>query len=169
MRRGYEYKTGLFFITGILVLLAGLFYLKGNTRSKKGGRLYVMMDKSYGLEKGGRVRINGVTAGEITDIRFANEYADSIVVELGLDQPFRLAGNSGVYVNGSTGFFAGNDLHIIPGDSSVYKAANHPAKWLKNKDTLRAEIRIKEQPDAKSRIRIVIDTPGNESNRQDSL
>lgn len=67
--RGVEVKVGLFLLLAVGLLVAFLLIL-GNFRFSPGPKLFIDYANSGGLRNGAKVKVAGVSAGSVTDIRF---------------------------------------------------------------------------------------------------
>ncbi len=67
--RGVEVKVGLFLLLALGLLVAFLLIL-GNFRFSPGPKLFIDYTNSGGLRNGAKVKVAGVSAGSVTDIRF---------------------------------------------------------------------------------------------------
>jgi len=81
-----EVKVGLFLLLAVGLLVAFLLIL-GNFRFSPGPTLYIDYTNSGGLRNGAKVKVAGVNAGSVTDIRFTggqsvNEAGQQVFVQV---------------------------------------------------------------------------------------
>lgn len=84
--RGVEVKVGLFLLLAVGLLVAFLLIL-GNFRFSPGPKLFIDYANSGGLRNGAKVKVAGVSAGSVTDIRFTggqvvNEAGQQVFVQV---------------------------------------------------------------------------------------
>jgi len=69
-----EIKAAIFVLTTILLFIFGFNFLKGTSLIDKQKTVYAVYDEVDGLLVGANVMINGLSIGNVTDIRFSSKF-----------------------------------------------------------------------------------------------
>jgi phospholipid/cholesterol/gamma-HCH transport system substrate-binding protein len=75
-----EFIVGIFATAGIVALILGFFYLKGQNLLSNKQTYYAVYDKADGLTSGSMVYYNGVQVGKVSDVAINPENIKSILV-----------------------------------------------------------------------------------------
>ena len=86
MARTKEFKVGLFVVVTTVALYFGFNYLRGLDVFSPLNIYYVNYDNVSGLNKGGRIILNGMEVGSVVDLKFADQQYDDVVVTLAIDK-----------------------------------------------------------------------------------
>lgn len=121
-------KLGLLVTACLMILVWGINYLKGIDILKSNVRYYVIYNKIDGLLESSPVNINGYQVGQVSEIKFMNDYSGRLLVTLSLRGDFKIGKGSvakivssdimgtksiKMEIERSTTFYKGNDT--IPG------------------------------------------------------
>lgn len=113
-----EFKIGIF-IGGTLLILAGFIFIVGDLTvvfKKRGYRLYVNFDSVAGLERHTVVRMAGVKAGYVKDIRLAGSQAQ---VLMNMDSGVQVPQGSKATL-AALGLLGEKYIEILPGEEKKY-------------------------------------------------
>ncbi len=119
-------KLGFLVILCLLILVWGINYLKGIDLLKKSDDYYVVYEKVDGLLESSTVTINGYQVGQVTDIRFMNDYSGRLLVTMSLTGDFKIA-------KGSTAKIISSD---IMGTKSIRLEIVHSGEYYAAEDTI---------------------------------
>lgn len=86
MARTKEFKVGLFVVVTTAALYFGFNYLRGLDVFSPLNIYYVNYDNVNGLNKGGRIILNGMEVGSVVELKFADQQYDDVVVTLAIDK-----------------------------------------------------------------------------------
>ena len=116
-------KVGIFTIVGVLLLLAGLYFIGNNQNIfQKTYKLYASFPNVGGLQTGNNVRYAGINVGTVTGIKILNDTSIRIemVVEADLSKTIR---KNSVATIGTDGLMGSKLINIDPGtpDSELAK------------------------------------------------
>jgi len=126
-----EVKTAIIVLIGIFLFILGYSYLKSNSLFDKSKTFYAVYSHVGGLQTGTQVSINGLTVGNVTDIKF-KDGSGKLLVTLTVQKNFEFSKNSKAELY-DTGIIGGKGIQIIP----VFDGAP-PAR---SGDTLKTSIR----------------------------
>lgn len=124
MKINNETKVGLLTIVGVVLLVIGFNFLKGNGLFKKNRTVYAVYQDVQGLSKSNPVVINGLQIGRIANLDGGKDMK-RIVVTVSLSKDVNIPTNSLAVINPN--LLGSPTLEIQLGDTSTY---------LKNGDTL---------------------------------
>jgi phospholipid/cholesterol/gamma-HCH transport system substrate-binding protein len=121
----------------MFILIWGINYLKGIDIFRRNINYFVVYEKIDGLLKSSVVNINGYQVGQVTDIRFLNDYSGRILVSLSLQGDYKIA-------KGSIAKIVSSD---IMGTKSIKIEIVHSGDYYNPNDTLpgATESDLKEQ------------------------
>jgi phospholipid/cholesterol/gamma-HCH transport system substrate-binding protein len=130
-------KLGLLVITCLTILVWGINYLKGIDIFRSNARYYVIYDKIDGLLESSPVNINGYQVGQVTEIKFLNDYSGRLIATLSLSGDFKIG-------KGSVAKIVSSD---IMGTKSVKMEIVRSTEYYKENDTIPGAIEsdLKEQ------------------------
>lgn len=117
---GLEFKVGAFVLTGVVLLLAFVFAVSDFSVFSDGKVYRVVFSYANGLRRNAPVRLAGVDAGHVRDIRAyfdSNEGRVLVEVEAWLPADVPLPGDSRFMVN-QLGLMGEKYLEILPGLST---------------------------------------------------
>lgn len=124
-RRSLELKVGAFLLSAVAILVAFILIL-GNFDFSKGHAIFVNFANTGGLRDGAKVKIAGVNAGKVREIRFlggqeVNAEGKPIYVQIRLEVTLAMAGTltegSRFYVS-TEGLLGEKYIEISPGAPS---------------------------------------------------
>ncbi len=87
-------KLGFLIVGSLAVLFWGISYLKGQDVFKRRSYYYVVYDRIEGLIKANKVTMNGYQIGQVKKIGFHPTETGKLVVELMIDNSFKIPTNS---------------------------------------------------------------------------
>ncbi len=93
-----ETKIGLLAIIGIVLLILGFNFLKGNSLFKHETRMYAVYNDVLGLTKSNPVVINGLKVGKVSDIN-GGKSLKKIIVTVTFNQEVNIPKNSLAVIN----------------------------------------------------------------------
>ena len=77
----------------LIAFIWGVNFIKGHNFFSPNNSYYAVYPSSGGLQTGRVVKINGVTVGLVSDIRFYSPDLDSVVVRFDVDKKYRFTRN----------------------------------------------------------------------------
>lgn len=86
MKISKEVRVGTFAVLSITILYFGFNYLKGIDFFNKSEKYYVIYSDVAGLTVSNPVKISGYTVGRVSNISINQQYDNSILVEMDVDQ-----------------------------------------------------------------------------------
>ncbi|MGJ5640755.1 MlaD family protein [Formosa sp. S-31] len=113
MKITQEVKTAILVITGVIFLIFGFNYLKGENLLDSSRTFYVVYDNVEGLTPSTPVTINGLQVGNVKTITIQNDGTASLLVELIVNHEFQFSKNSTAELY-DTGLIGGKAVAIIP-------------------------------------------------------
>ena len=130
-------KLGFLILACMFILIWGINYLKGIDIFRRNTNYFVVYEKIDGLLKSSVVNINGYQVGQVTDIRFLNDYSGRILVSLSLQGDYKIA-------KGSIAKIVSSD---IMGTKSIKLEIVHSGEYFNPDDTIpgTTESDLKEQ------------------------
>lgn len=133
VEQNLELKVGIFVLIALIVLAGFVFLISDISLFKPGWNLKVVFGFANGLKKAAPVRVAGVDAGKVSDIRiFYDSQLQKTRVEITawLNGDAKVPVDSKAWIN-QLGLLGEKYLEIIPGKS--------PSSFLKNNDQLVGE------------------------------
>ena len=112
-----EAKIAVIITLIILLFFWGFNFLKGRNLFSSYNYYYACFEKTDGLQKSSPVTINGFVVGVVSDIQFASEKLDRLVVEIGVKKSFAIPDNSMMMI--VSDLLGGKSIVLIPGDSET--------------------------------------------------
>ncbi len=115
-----EMKVGAFVVTAILALTAFVFSISDFSVFQKGTSYTVMFRYANGLKKGAPVRLAGVDAGHVKDLKVAydtNMHLSRVAADIWLSHGILIAKDSSFLIN-QLGLMGEKYLEILPGTST---------------------------------------------------
>lgn len=130
-------KLGFVVIASLAILVWGINYLKGIDILKRNTNYYVVYDKVDGLVRSSPVVINGFQVGQVSEIRFINDYSGKLLATLSIQDKFKIG-------KGSVARIVSSD---IMGSKSVKMELVQSNDYYKPNDTIPGSIEsdLKEQ------------------------
>lgn len=113
MKLSKEVKTALLVIAGILVVIFGFNYLKGQNLLDSSRTFYAVYDNVEGLSQSTPVTINGLIVGKVIDIGFKDDASGKLQVKLLVNSDFEFSKNSKAELY-ETGLIGGKAIAIVP-------------------------------------------------------
>jgi len=83
-----EFKIGLAFVTGFLLLYWGISFMKGEDVFGTQKKFYVVYDNTEGLMSTRPVTINGFQIGQVDDITFHPDFSGNLIVTIQVNDDF---------------------------------------------------------------------------------
>ena len=120
MKIGKEFKIGIFAIIVIGVSWWGIKWLGGQDILKRSNSYYVYYDDVTGLQESSRVKLRGVSVGNVQEIELLS---DKVKVELSIEAKYAdmIPANSIAEI-GSSSLMGGMEIYILQGDSEEIMA-----------------------------------------------
>lgn len=130
-------KLGLLVIACLTILVWGINYLKGIDIFKSNATYYVIYERIDGLLESSPVNINGYQVGQVTDIKFLEDYSGRLMATLSLRGDFKIG-------KGSTASIVSSD---IMGTKSIKIDIVHSDEYYQTDDTIPGDVEsdLKEQ------------------------
>lgn len=113
MKISKEVKTALLVISGIILLIFGFNYLKGQNLLDSSRTFYTEYHNVEGLTPSMPVTISGKSIGKVSKIDFKNDGTADLIVELLVDSDYQFSKNSKAELY-ETGLIGGKAVAIIP-------------------------------------------------------
>ena len=101
----------------IFFFLWGYNFLKGRNLFSAYYYYHASFEKIDGLQKSSTVTINGFVVGVVSDIQFASEKLDNLVVEIGVKKSFEIPDNSMMVI--SSDLLGTKSIVLLLGDSKT--------------------------------------------------
>ena len=127
MRISNETKIGVLTAIGIVVLILGFNFLKGNSLFDKKTNFYVEFPNVDGLAPSNPVMINGLQVGAVSALREKDRNVSGVVVELRMSKDLLIPKDSKATINPSLGGLGVTTISIALGTATEY---------LQNGDTI---------------------------------
>jgi len=108
-----EFKIGLVSFVILIAFIWGVNFIKGHNFFSPNNSYYAVYPSSGGLQTGRVVKINGVTVGLVSDIRFYSPDLDSVVVRFDVDKKYRFTRNSIVEIGSGTSLMSDVEMSIV--------------------------------------------------------
>ncbi|WP_282135956.1 MlaD family protein [Seonamhaeicola maritimus] len=113
MKISKEVKTAVLVISGIVLLIFGFNYLKGQNLLDSSRTFYTEYHNVEGLTPSMPVTISGKVVGKVSNIKFKNDGSADLIVELLVDSDFEFSKNSKAELY-ETGLIGGKAIAIVP-------------------------------------------------------
>ena len=113
MKLSKEVKTSLLVLGGIILLIFGFNYLKGENLLDSSRVFYAEYDNVEGLALSTPVTINGLPVGKVVDINFKGDGSGALLVKLLVDNDFNFSKNSLAELY-EPGLIGGRAIAIVP-------------------------------------------------------
>lgn len=123
MKISREVKTALLVISGIVLLIFGFNYLKGQNLLDNSRTFYTQYDNVEGLTPSMPVTINGLIVGKVTDISFKGDGSAKLRVTLLVDSDYQFSKNSKAELY-EAGLIGGKAVAIVPAFDNAENAKN---------------------------------------------
>lgn len=116
-------RLGIFVITGLVLLVAGLYFI-GNNKNLFGDRfvLYATFDNVSGLQKGNNVRFSGIDVGTVDNITIVNDTSLRVRMVINQDLLHHIRKNSYAAI-GTDGLMGNKLINISPGTPDAKEVA----------------------------------------------
>lgn len=125
MKINNETKIGIMAVVGIVLLVLGFNFLKGNNLFKKNNYIYAKYQDVQGLSKSNPVVINGLQVGRIENLD-GGKYMKQIVVTVSLTKDVNIPDNSLAVIN----------PNLLGGSATLEIQLGSSTTYLKNGDTV---------------------------------
>ena len=112
-----EAKIAVIVTLIILFFLWGYNFLKGRNLFSAYHYYHASFEKIDGLQKSSTVMINGFVVGVVSDIQFASEKLDSLIVEIGVKKSFGIPDNSMMMI--TSDLLGTKSVVLLLGDSKT--------------------------------------------------
>lgn len=137
MQISNETRIGIVVIVAAVILFAGLNFLKGHSLFKKDSIYYSYYEKVDGLKVSSPVEYRGYQVGQVSEIKFAGERANRVLVEFNVNERIKLPKDTKARIF-SQDLMNTKAIKLEPGRSN---------EFLNERDTLSGDIEkdLKEQ------------------------
>jgi len=125
MKISNETKIGTMAVVGIVLLVLGFNFLKGNNLFKKNNYIYAKYQDVQGLSKSNPVVINGLQVGRIENLD-GGKYMKQIIVTVSLTKDVKIPDNSLAVIN----------PNLLGGSATLEIQLGNSASYLKEGDTV---------------------------------
>ncbi len=125
MKISNETKIGTMAVVGIVLLVLGFNFLKGNNLFKKNNYIYAKYQDVQGLSKSNPVVINGLQVGRIENLD-GGKYMKQIIVTVSLTKDVKIPDNSLAVIN----------PNLLGGSATLQIQLGNSASYLKGGDTV---------------------------------
>ena len=135
-------KLGIFTITGVLLLVLGLYFI-GNNRNMFGKtyKLYALFTDVKGLQTGNNVRYAGIDVGTIESIHIINDTSIKIEMLIGGELKKVIRKNSLTTI-GTDGLMGSKIINIDPGDELSTRSGVNMDDMLRTLDVTNKNIAV---------------------------
>lgn len=82
-----EFIVGIFSVAGIVLLILGFFYLKGESLFSDKTEYYVIYDNADGLASGNAVKLNGVQVGKVVSVGLNPKDEATTLIKFAITNP----------------------------------------------------------------------------------
>ncbi len=89
-----EVKIGVFSVSVILLFVLGLNFIKGREIFRRHRTFYARYEHVAGLVSAASVSVNGLSIGKVSEVRFAGDSSNDIMVEMIIYDDLRIPSNS---------------------------------------------------------------------------
>src|SRR6185437_5586106 len=87
MRASHNFATRTFIIGGLILFVAGLFFISNRQKLfNRNFEVYTEFDRLNGLRSGAKVRVSGLEAGEVLEVQVPNRPDDRFRLRLRIKQ-----------------------------------------------------------------------------------
>lgn len=118
-----EFKVGLLAVSGIVLLVLGVNYLKGFNPFARTSNYLVVYDQVSGLAVSNPVLINGFQVGQVNRIEFLPQGSGELLVEFSVEHPQLYFPSNSVAQIHSSDLFGTKAIRLVFGDSESFAAA----------------------------------------------
>ena len=132
MKYSSEIKTGTIVLSGIILLLWGVNYLKGKQFFVKRTVIYAVYNQVDGLADANPVNINGMKVGRVMEVKFLPDNSGKIIVTLVIDNSIRIPKNSIAKIE-SSDLMGSKTVQVVLGNSTAY---------VESGDTLQSDLQL---------------------------
>ncbi len=122
-----EFKVGVFVLAAFILLISFIFSISDFSLFKQGKTLKVFFGFANGLKRSAPVRLAGVDAGTVKDIKvFFDPQESKTKVEVGVwvDEQTQIPADSRVWIN-QLGLLGEKYVEIIPGTNTTHLLENN--------------------------------------------
>jgi len=137
MKFNNETKVGLLIAGTLILLIAGYNFLKRKDIFDRNPKIYAEFERIGDLTKANEVKINGLTVGEVHEIKETDKHLSRIRVTLSIKPGIKIPANSVAYIKSSFGGLSAASIVIEKGDSTTF---------LKNRETIKTWEEPEESP-----------------------
>jgi len=113
-----EIKVGIFAASVVLLFILGLNFVKGKEIFHRHRTFYARYEHVAGLVSAASVSVNGLGIGKVSEVRFAGDNTDDIIVELSIYEKIKIPKNSVARIF-TPDILGTKSIEILIGDSQV--------------------------------------------------
>jgi phospholipid/cholesterol/gamma-HCH transport system substrate-binding protein len=114
-----EIKIAIFALVGLFLLIWGINFLKGIDIFKKQYPYYVIFEKTSGLMPAHLVTINGMSVGNVDDIKLMPELSNRVLVTINVNKGIQIPLNSIIRI-GTPDLLSSPQVEILFSDEQTY-------------------------------------------------
>jgi phospholipid/cholesterol/gamma-HCH transport system substrate-binding protein len=114
-----EIKVGIFAASVVLLFILGLNFIKGKDIFRSHRTFYARYEHVAGLVSAASVSVNGLGIGKVSEVRFAGDNTNDIIVELTIYDKIRIPKNSVARIF-TPDILGTKSIEILIGDSQVF-------------------------------------------------
>lgn len=111
-----EIKIALVAIVGIVLLFFGMNFLKGVSLLSTGNKYFITFNDINGLSGSSPIKANGYKVGSVTSINYDYDNSEQIVVEVDIDEQFKVP--VGTIAEISSDLLGNVQIDLVMGDKS---------------------------------------------------
>lgn len=108
-----EFKIGLVSFVILIAFIWGVNFIKGHNFFSSDYTYYAVYPSSGGLQEGRPVKINGVTVGIVSTIRFSSDALDSVTVRFDVSRKYRFTRNAVAQIAAGASLMSDAEMNIL--------------------------------------------------------
>ncbi|HNX43763.1 MAG TPA: MlaD family protein [Bacteroidales bacterium] len=125
-----DVKIGVFSASVILLFFLGINFIKGKDMFRKHRKFYARYEHVAGLSSAASVSVNGLDIGKVSDVHFAGDASNNVIVEMSIYNNIQIPENSVARIF-TPDILGTRSIEIVIGDSPI---------MAENGDTLISEM-----------------------------
>ena len=130
-----EVKIGIFAVTMIVAVWAGIRFLQGLDILSRNAVYYASYDQVSGIQAASPIMLKGVKVGTVTGISLDPQHSDNVVLQFTIKRQFRIPKDSEARIF-SDGFMGGKAIEIVYGKSSEYLEKGDTLRSVRDRDLM---------------------------------
>ena len=113
MKHKREFRIGLVSFVILIAFIWGVNFIMGHNIFSPNYSYYAIYPSSGGLQTGRPVKINGVTVGLVSNIKFYSSDLDSVTVRFDVDKKYRFTKNSVAEISSGTSLMSDVEMNVV--------------------------------------------------------